>query len=147
MSDVVTITGSCHCGNVRFSLEWPAPCREILTRSCNCTFCRKHGGVWTSHREAKLEARVDEAALISKYRFGTETADFYVCVRCGVVPFVVSEIENSDYAVVNINTFDASDAVTFSSSSTDFSGEKTGDRLSRRMQNWIQHVDISVPGA
>lgn len=143
----VTITGSCHCGNVCFSLEWPASCREISTRSCSCTFCRKQGGIWTSHRDAKLVARVNDAALISKYRFGTGTADFYVCMRCGVTPFVVSQIENTCFAVVNTNTFDASDAFTFANSSSNFDGEKTDDRLNRRKQNWIQHVEISVPDA
>jgi hypothetical protein len=129
---------------MRFDLAWPTSNREIATRACGCTFCRKHGGVWTSHREAKLEARVGNAALVSRYRFGTQTADFFVCMQCGVVPFVVSEIENTDFAVVNTNTFDASDAFSFSGSSTSFDGEGTDDRLSRRKRNWIPHVEISV---
>ena len=143
MSKFATITGSCHCGNVRFELRWPTSNREIATRACGCTFCRKHGGVWTSHREAKLDARVENASLVSKYRFGTQTADFYICVQCGVVPFVVSEIEETGFAVVNANTFDTSDAFTFSRSSTSFDGEGVDDRLSRRKRNWIKHVRIS----
>lgn len=78
------------------------------------------------------------------YRFGTGTADFFVCKRCGIVPLVVSQIENSLFAVVNVNTFDALDAFTLSNVPTDFDGEETADRLSRRKQNWIQHVDISI---
>lgn len=142
---MICITGRCHCGNIRFDLTWPTSNREIATRACSCTFCRKHGGVWTSHRKAKLEARVGEAALVSKYRFGTQTADFYICMQCGVTPFVVSEIENTGFAVVNTNTFDASDAFTLSRSSANFDGEGADDRLSRRKRNWIRHVEISVP--
>jgi len=142
--DFVTITGGCHCENIRFSLEWPASTREIATRTCGCTFCRKHGGTWTSHRDAKLNAQAKDNALVSKYRFGTETADFYICKRCGVAPFVVSRIDNNSYAVVNTNSFDPSDAYTFSNMSTDFDGEGTDDRLNRRQRNWIQRVDISV---
>ena len=78
-----TISGKCHCGNIAYRLEWPEAGKAIAVRACGCTFCTKHGGVYTSHPGAALSARVGDENLVNKYAFGTKTAEFYVCVRCG----------------------------------------------------------------
>lgn len=141
------IEGKCHCGNVRYRLNWPGDAGEIPVRACGCTFCTKHGGAWTSHRESELVATVRDASLISKYSFGTGTADFYVCARCGAVPFVISVIEDHPYAVVNVNTFEGVDPARLVRTATNFDGEDTGGRLERRKLNWIRSVRIATPEA
>ena len=80
---------------------------------------------------------------MSKYRFGTATADFYVCARCGVAPFVTSAIDGGLYAVVNVNTFEGIDPATLVRTATHFDGEGAGERLDRRKRNWIPRVRIS----
>src|ERR1044072_2582243 len=100
------IAGSCHCGNISFALDWPGQPLDMAARACGCTFCVKHGGVWTSHPQASLRARVVEPERAAHYAFGTETASFLVCGRCGVAPLVTSRIEGAMYAVVNVNAFD-----------------------------------------
>src|SRR5918994_1793886 len=86
------IDGACHCGNISFALEWlPAP-TEIPARACGCSFCVKHGGVWTSNPNGSLQIKVKDPSLVSRYIFGTRTAEFHVCSSCGVVPVVTSEI-------------------------------------------------------
>jgi hypothetical protein len=137
------IEGKCHCGNIRYVLDWPGDATEITARTCGCTFCIKHGGSWTSHRDAKLAAEVRDASVVSKYRFGTGTADFYVCSRCGAVPFVTSAIGDHLYAVVNVNTFENVDPSSLVRTTTSFDGEGTGDRLERRQRNWIRTVQIT----
>ena len=137
------IEGKCHCGNIHYVLEWPGDGTDIKIRACGCSFCRKHGGSWTSHRDAELIAEVREASLVSNYRFGTQTADFYVCARCGAVPFVTSAIDDRLYAVVNVNTFEGIDPSSLTRTTTNFDGEGTGDRLQRRKRNWIPAVRIS----
>ena len=137
------IEGKCHCGNIRYVLDWPGDATEITARTCGCTFCIKHGGSWTSHRDAKLAAEVRDASVVSKYRFGTGTADFYVCSRCGAVPFVTSAIGDHLYAVVNVNTFESVDPSSLVRTTTSFDGEGTGDRLERRQRNWIRTVQIT----
>ena len=137
------INGACHCGNIRYLLNWPGPGTEIPVRECGCTFCQKHGGAWTSHRDSELAVVVDDESVISKYRFGTSTADFYVCSQCGAVPFVISDIENHLYAVVNVNTFEGMDSSSLLRSATNFDGEDTADRLDRRKRNWISNVRFS----
>jgi len=138
------IEGSCHCRNIHFILLWPASDPDIPVRQCSCTFCVKRGGSWTSHRSAELLAEVDTPSSVSKYRFGTTTANFYVCSVCGVVPFVTSEIDGSSYAVVNVNSFDNVDPSLLSCSSTNFDGEDSDERLERRRRNWIPNVQISL---
>jgi hypothetical protein len=133
------IDGRCHCGNICFTLDWPSD-GDIPARACGCTFCTKHGGVWTSHPRAKLEVTITDAALVSRYGFGTHTADFHVCARCGVVPLVTSEIDGKTYAVVNVNTFEDVDASRLKRAGADFEGEETDVRLARRVRNWIADV-------
>ena len=141
------IEGKCHCGNISFALRWPGDGVEIPIRVCGCTFCIKHGGAWTSHRDAELMAEIRDDTLVSKYRFGTSTADFYVCARCGAVPFVISAIDARLYAVVNVNTFEGINRSSLVQTTANFDGEGTGDRLERRKQNWIRGVRISKSAA
>jgi len=137
------ISGGCHCGNVSYEFTWPVGGDSIPVRACSCEFCKKHRGVYTSHPEGKLDAEILDGTLVSRYRFATKTAEFFVCKRCGVVPFVTSEIEGSVFAVVNVNTFDAVDPTALDSSVTDFDGELREDRLARRSRTWIRNVTIS----
>ena len=139
------IEAACHCGNICFVLEWPELSPEITVRKCGCSFCQKHAGAWTSNRSSALAVEIDDPSLVSKYNFGTKTADFYVCSVCGVVPLVLSEIDGKLYAVVNVNTFENVDSFSFVSSSTNFDGEDTGSRLERRKRNWISEVRLNTP--
>ena len=137
------IEGKCHCGNITYGLRWPGEGTNIPVRACSCSFCTKHGGAYTSHRDAELAAVVHDEALVSRYMFGTGTAEFFLCSRCGVVPFVTSMIEDNLYAVVNVNSFEGIDPSCFSRAVTDFDGETTESRLDRRKRNWIPSVTIT----
>ncbi len=134
------ICGSCHCGNIRFDLHWPSDNDEIVIRRCGCSFCVKHGGAWTSNRHSELIVEVSDPSRVSKYQFGTKSADFYICTSCGVVPLVVSDIDGRLHAVVNVNTFVNLEELKVSTTSTNFDGEDTGSRLERRQRNWIPSV-------
>lgn len=138
------ISGGCHCGNVTYVFDWPGDGSEIPVRACSCTFCTKHGGTYTSHREADLLAEVKEESLVSHYRFATGTADFFVCSRCGAVPFVTCEIDGTLYGVVNVNTFEGVDPTVFRRQVTNFDGEEETGRLERRSRTWIPRVRIKT---
>ena len=137
------IQGKCHCGNISFELEGPGEPSELPVRACTCTFCVKHGGVWTSHPAGRLTARVREAALHSRYRMGTGTAEFHICARCGAVPFVTADIDSRLYAVVNVNTFEGIDPASLARTAVSFEGESKESRLQRRKQRWIPAVVLS----
>ncbi len=137
------ISGGCHCGNITFSLEWPGEPPQIPARACGCSFCLKHGGVWTSNPRSALAVTVGNAALVSQYVFGTRTATFHVCSRCGAVPVVTSELDAHLYAVVNVNTLQGVDPSWLHRSAADFEGEDLKSRLARRQRNWIADVRIA----
>ena len=134
------IHGRCHCGNISFSLTWDPEPAEIPARACGCTFCQKHGGVWTSNPRGALSVTVKDPSLRSIYNFGTQTADFHVCARCGIVPVVTSRIDGHDYAVVSVNAFEGIEPSRLKRSPIDFDGEGTDSRLERRKRSWIPDV-------
>lgn len=140
------IHGKCHCGNISFSLTWEPSPTEIPARTCTCSFCTKHGGVWTSNPAGALEVMVKDPSLVSKYAFGTRTAEFHICARCGIVPVVTSRIDGHLYAVVSVNAFEDVDQSLLRRASASFDGEGTESRLARRKRNWIANVKISESG-
>lgn len=136
----VRIQGSCHCGNLGFVLDWTGPTDPLPARACGCSFCQKHGGAWTAHPEAGLQLAVGDPLLHERYRFGTETADFHICRRCGGVPFVTCTIDGRDLAVVSVRAFDGFDPARLAIAPADFDGEAIAARLERRRQRWIGQV-------
>jgi len=136
------ISGSCHCGNISFALDWQPEPTEIPARACTCSFCTKHGGVWTSCPTGFLSVHIRDSSHASVYAFGTKTAQFHVCTDCGIVPVVTSTIEGTVYAVVSVNSFDNVKPELLRRGSVSFDGEGTGDRLARRQRNWIGDVEF-----
>jgi hypothetical protein len=141
------ISGSCHCGNITFRLDWRPEPTEIPARACSCSFCAKHGGLWTSCPTGLLRITVREPELVSKYSFGTGTADFHVCSSCGVVPVVTSRIDGRLYAVVSVNAFQDVDPALVRRTAATYDGESESTRLARRKLNWIADVEIHAGNA
>ncbi len=107
----------------------------------------KHGGVWTSNPGGALKVLVRDSALVSRYAFGTRTAEFHICVRCGIVPVVTSRIEDHVYAVVSVNAFEGIDQSLLRRAPASFDGEGEESRLARRKRNWIANVEYVENGA
>ena len=136
------INGKCHCGNISFTLTWEPDPSEIPARACDCTFCTKHGGVWTSNPRGVLRVMVRDPGQRRPYQFGTRTADFHICTGCGVVPVVTSYIDGHLYAVVSVNAFEGVPASLLRRAPASFDGEGTDDRLARRKRYWIRDVEF-----
>lgn len=134
------IQGSCHCRNLTFDLTWAPEPSEIPARACTCSFCVKHGGVWTSYPTGSLRVGVRDPARVSRYEFGTRTATFHVCADCGAVPVVTSRIDGRLYAVVSVTAFDGVDPALVRRAPASFDGEDEAQRLARRARNWIADV-------
>ena len=141
------IGGTCHCGNISFSLTWEPDPAQITARACTCSFCSKHGGVWTSNPRGTLRILVKNPALVSKYTFGTGNASFHTCARCGIVPVVTSLIDGRLYAVVSVNAFEGVDPLLIRRESIDFDGENGETRLARWKRNWIANVEYVDVGS
>ena len=136
------IHGRCHCGNISFELDWRPEPAHVPARACTCSFCVKHGGVWTACPDGALRVVVADPARVSNYAFGTKTAQFHVCCDCGAVPVVTSRIEGRLYAVVSVNAFENVDPSLLQRAPATFDGESEADRLARRQRNWIGRVDF-----
>jgi len=134
------IAGSCHCGNISFELTWEPEPTAIPARACTCSFCTRHGGVWTSCPTGSLAVALRDPSIVSRYRFGTRTAEFLVCSTCGVVPLVTSEVAGNLYAVVNVNCFENVDPSMLRRTPATFDAESEDTRLARRARNWIPRV-------
>jgi hypothetical protein len=134
------IRGKCHCGNVAFALTWEPDPVEIPARACDCSFCTKHGGVWTSNPQGKLEVAIEDPGRVSNYAFGTGTAEFHICSRCGIVPVVTCRIDGNLYAVVSVNAFEGVAPSLLRRMPASFEGEDADARLARRKRNWIADV-------
>lgn len=141
------ISGSCHCGNIAFELLWEPEPVAIPARACTCSFCTKHGGVWTSCPTGRLVVAIADEARVSRYAFGTRTAQFHICTHCGVVPVVTSDIDGRTYAVVSVNAFQGVDRGLLEHASATFDAEDEPSRLARRKRNWIPNVRFSKGGA
>ncbi|WP_310619489.1 GFA family protein [Flexibacterium corallicola] len=72
------ITGSCHCGAVKFELDMEP---EWLTE-CNCSACRKMGTVW-AHAELDKIKIISEPDATLSYQWGDHTLEFHSCKTCG----------------------------------------------------------------
>jgi hypothetical protein len=134
------IPGRCHCGNFSFLLDWVPDPAEIPARACTCSFCTKHGAVWTSCPGGSLRIQIREPAAATTYRFGTGSADFHLCARCGALPVVTSRIEGRLHAVVNVRMFEDFSSLAMNTSPSSVEGEIEGERLARRARNWIGDV-------
>jgi hypothetical protein len=130
------IHGSCHCGNIRVTFDWPNSGSAIPVRACGCDLCTKHRAAWTSHPDGRFSLHITDKSWATQYRFGTKTADFHVCQKCGAIPIVTCTIEGIRYAVLNVNTFDNVDRSELIETATNFGGETIENRLARRRRNW-----------
>src|SRR4051812_18450921 len=76
--------GGCHCGTLRVQLRLTKPPAEMPIRSCACSFCRAHGTRTVSDPAGQADVWASDWSLVERYRFGSLTADYLLCRRCGV---------------------------------------------------------------
>jgi hypothetical protein len=139
-----TIEGGCHCGNIRFRFVATQAIAELPMRRCTCSFCRKHGALYTSDPNGRLSLIIREPNEISRYRFGTHTAEPMICRHCGVLPVTITRIDGRVYAVVNLSASDAEVRATHIEE-VDFSDQTVEERTQRRKRNWIPTVTVTPP--
>jgi hypothetical protein len=74
------ITASCHCGAVQVTV----PRRPRRLTSCNCSICRRIGGLWAYYRVSDVKV-VGHPGRTTGYAWGDKTLRFVRCRRCGCV--------------------------------------------------------------
>ena len=136
--------GACHCGNLEVRFESDKTPPELGLRADGCSFCAKHHALYTSDPGGELHLVVRDARLLERYRFGTKTADFLLCKRCGI--FVAAYMPEAAVAVVNVNVLDARAAFLASPPQVlDVDGEAVAQRVARRMARWTPMKESMTP--
>ena len=112
----MAISGSCHCGDTRFTMDAELPAQ--LTR-CTCTTCSKHGTLYAYCRPDQF--RIDDPQTCDAvYRWNTRLVAHHFCPRCGCFTYTDSPDFQSDGTWdgstrrigVNARLFDGFDAAT-----------------------------------
>jgi hypothetical protein len=131
----MTLTGSCHCGNLSVRFETQIAPEDIEVRACQCSFCRRHHQRSVTDPRGQVTIGVADPTLLSRYRFGLATADFLVCSRCGVYLAAVMQDEGSAWATINVNALDDRDRFG-PGKPVVFDGEDAAARIDRRKARW-----------
>ena len=99
---MVTHSGGCHCGRVRFEVIAP---KRLSVSECNCSICSKSGYL-------HLVVPADRFKLLSgsdtleTYSFNTHTAKHLFCSVCGIKSFYVPR-SHPDGISVNARCIDS----------------------------------------
>jgi hypothetical protein len=133
---VASYRGQCHCGAVGFEFHTEITPASWSVRACQCTFCLKHAGVYTSDPAGSVRFTHREPALLTRYRFGHRTADFVFCGHCGGYLGAITEEGGQRLAVLNIHALDPQPEGLPAAQPMSYDGETTADRGSRRSRRW-----------
>lgn len=129
------LLGACHCGNLSVVFDAARSIAALGVRACMCTFCRPRHLRWTSDPDGHVTITIADEALLSRYRFGTSTADFLICRRCGQVAAAVSDDERPR-AVINVDLLARASELS-AAETRDFDGEDVATRRARRAKSWM----------
>ena len=133
---MTTYRGQCHCGAVGYEYRTAVPTAQWPVRACQCSFCLKHGAVYTSDPAGSMRFTHENPASLTRYRFGHQTADFLFCGRCGGYLGAMTEEEGRKLAVLCIRAFDPQPADLPAPQPMSYEGESEGDRNTRRSARW-----------
>jgi hypothetical protein len=143
MSFRYTYSGACHCKNIELRLESDKTALELGLRTDTCSFCHKHHALYTSDPEGALHITMHDADLVTRYRFGTKTADFLSCKTCGV--FLAAYMPEAALAVINVNALESRAAFLANELKVvDLDAETLEQRLLRRKARWTPVLSFDV---
>ena len=92
---MITHSGGCHCGRVRFEVVAPA---KITVSECNCSICSRTGYLHLVVPADRFRLLSGGEALTT-YTWNTQTAKHHFCSVCGVKSFYVPRSHPDGYSV------------------------------------------------
>ena len=92
---MITHTGSCHCGRVRFEVIAPS---ALNVTECDCSICSKSGYLHLIVPKSRFKLLRGEDVLTT-YQFNTRTAKHLFCSVCGIKAFYVPRSHPEGYSV------------------------------------------------
>ena len=94
----MSLSGSCHCGAIAFELD--ATPSEAY--DCNCSMCRRRGGLLAFFPYEALTLSTD-AAVLGTYRFHKQHIAHHFCPTCGIAPFSEGDDPRSGAHMAAVN--------------------------------------------
>jgi len=92
---MITHTGGCHCGRVRYEVVAPA---QLDVSECNCSICSR-----TAYLHLIVPADrfrlVSGSDVLTTYTFNTGTAKHLFCSVCGIKSFYVPRSHPDGFSV------------------------------------------------
>jgi len=131
------LRGGCHCGNLGVVLETERDPRALPLRSCQCSFCRRHGAVTTADPAGLLRITAADAAQVVHYRFALGITEFHVCRACGVYVAATMPGDGGALGVVNVNAFDDPAPFARAAEPMHYGAETAEERTARRAERWM----------
>lgn len=98
---LITHTGGCHCGAVRFEVDAPA---ELEVTECNCSICGKSGILHLIVNKDRFRL-VQGGDNLATYTFDTHEARHLFCRTCGIKSFYIPRSHPGGYSV-NVRCLD-----------------------------------------
>jgi len=92
---MITHTGGCHCGRVRYEVRAPA---VIEVTDCNCSICGMAGFLHLIVPADRFHLLAG-ADTLAEYRFNTGTARHLFCSVCGIKSFYVPRSHPDGFSV------------------------------------------------
>jgi hypothetical protein len=129
------LTGQCHCGAVKVSLEGDVAAGDLPLRACQCGFCRRHGALSTSHPDARITFTAAKGAL-TRYRFGQKLSNFLICAECGCYVGSLAETDIGPIAILNVRGLDLPGFEGREAEPMTYDGETPEARTARRKARW-----------
>lgn len=146
MTDFRTLTGGCHCGNVRIEFRTAKAPAGLTPWACDCSFCMKHGAAYVADRGGSLAMEIKDPDTMNEYRQGSRSARCVVCRSCGVLVAVLFDADDGTFGTINYRCFDAG---TEFGAPTAVSPQKIQVEERRRLwlKSWIPSVRITTSQA
>ena len=92
---MITHTGGCHCGRVRFEVVAPA---RIEVAECNCSICSKTAYLHLIVPAGRFKL-LSGSEFLKTYTFNTGTAKHLFCSVCGIKSFYVPRSHPDGFSV------------------------------------------------
>ncbi len=129
--------GGCHCGGVTVEFETPTDPADLELRTCQCSFCRRHGAISASDPKGRIRYIENTPGALKRYQFGLRSADYILCGNCGVyLGAVMTEGGRDAYATTNLRTYPDRDRFTKPPKPIVYEQESLETRRARRRQRW-----------
>ena len=102
MPDSKTLTGGCHCGQVRFECTTDL----AMVTACNCSICTKKGLHFTFVAPTRFRLRAGEDNL-KEYLFNKHALRHQSCLDCGVEIFASGrKPDGTEMVAINVSCID-----------------------------------------